>query len=145
MEFEAVEWIKVRTWKGWESYKIWDESPDSQKVEKWLLLQCSLSASCMFVTASTVAGRKKIVSPDQSFHPTISSIICYNSSLLQGLFLLLSKVLFFVDHLIFLESYYGGCLFFTEARPFWPMMVKIIPRLFINTIFNCPWNIKIHS
>ena len=64
--------------------------------------------------------------------------------LLQGLFLLLSKVIFFVEHLIFIKSYYRGCLLFTEARPFGPMMVKIIPRLFINTIFNCPWNIKIH-
>ena len=59
---------------------------------------------------------------------------CY----VQGLFLLLLKVIFFVEHLIFIKSYYRGCLLFTEARPFGPMMVKIIPRLFINTIFNCP-------
>ena len=56
---------------------------------------------------------------------------------LQGLFLLLLKVIFFVEHLMFIKSYYRGCLLFTEARPFWPMMLKIIPRLFIDTIFNC--------
>ena len=33
----------------------------------------------------------------------------------QGLFLLLSKVIFFVEDLIFIKSYYRGCLLFTEA------------------------------
>jgi hypothetical protein len=50
--------------------------------------------------------------------------------------------MFFVEHFIFIESYYVGCLLLTEARPFCPMMVKIIPRLFINTIFNCSLTIK---
>jgi hypothetical protein len=79
--------------------------------------------------------------------PADMSKIIFNpiTTILQGLFLLLSKVIFFVEHWIFIESYYRGCLLFTEAQPFWPMMMKIIPRIFINTNFKCPWNIKIHS
>ena len=70
---------------------------------------------------------------------SISDYLFFKHYYIQGLFLLLSKVIFFVEYSIFTESYLGGSLFFTEARPFWPMVVKIIQRLFINMIFNLLW------
>ena len=72
-----------------------------------------------------------VLTPSKNFHNILPNLPDSSQMFqVQGLFLLLSKVIFFVESLIFTESYYRGCLFFTETRPFWPMMVKMIQRSF---------------
>ena len=56
----------------------------------------------------------------------------------------IEAIVHFIDSLFpFQVTFSYLALFFTEARPFGPMMVKIIQRLFINMTLNCLLNIKI--
>jgi hypothetical protein len=76
---------------------------------------------------------------------TVDEKVYLQIAQLQGLLLLLSKVICFVRRVKLTLGHNNLCYFFTGTQPFLVIYIKIVHEIILSFILNIFQNIKIHA